>query len=130
MHTNTPNCEACEAKLRQVHRDLVIFVRAVRGSHPDAHISCGYRGKADQEEAFNTGHSRAHYGQSAHNCLPSMAVDFFRLTQAGGASFDRPWFELVLAPVIKAAGLVWGGDWQSIKDFPHCEMKGFLPFKG
>ena len=30
-------------------------------------LVCTDRGQEDQEAAFNSGHSRAHYGQSAHN---------------------------------------------------------------
>lgn len=35
------------------------------------------RGRAQQERAFRTGHSKAHFGQSAHNYVPSIAVDLF-----------------------------------------------------
>jgi hypothetical protein len=58
-----------------------------------------------------------------------MAVDLFRLTQAGGASFDSPWYKEVIAPIARGAGLTWGGDWKSIKDMPHVELPGFIPFK-
>lgn len=128
MHLNVQDCQSCEEKLRGVHPDLVAWVRLFRSHNPDAHVSCGHRGKADQEDAFSRGASKAHYGESAHNGVPSMAVDFFRLTQAGQASFDKPWFEGTLAPAVKAAGFIWGGDWKSIKDAPHVEMPGFIKF--
>lgn len=35
------------------------------------------RGKAAQTKAFLTGHSKAKFGQSAHNYVPSIAVDLF-----------------------------------------------------
>ena len=129
MHVNASPCPSCDEKLKQVHPDLVRWVNVLRSTHPDAHVSCGYRGKADQEDAFRTGHSHAHFGQSAHNTVPAMAVDLFRLTTSG-ATFDRPWYETVVAPVARAAGLVWGGDWTTIKDEPHVELPGFHPFKG
>lgn len=128
MHLNALDCPACAEKLKNVHSDLVRWVNILRTTHPDAHISCGWRGKADQELDYIKKVSRAHFGQSAHNTVPSMAVDLFRLTQAGGASFDAPWYRDVVAPIAKAAGLVWGGDWVSIKDLPHVELPGFLPF--
>ena len=34
-------------------------------------VVCTDRGEAEQEAAFNSGASRAHYGQSAHNALLS-----------------------------------------------------------
>lgn len=129
MHTNSPICIACNEKLTNVHPDLVRWCNILRNTHTDAHISCGYRGERDQEDDFNRRVSKAHYGQSAHNAEPSMAVDLFRLTQAGGASFDLPWYTSVVAPIAEAAGLIWGGSWKSIKDAPHVELPGFKPFK-
>lgn len=128
-HVNMEACPACEDKLRSVHPDLARWVRILRAAHRDAHVSWGHRGQADQENFFKEGTSKAHFGESAHNTLPSMAVDIFRITQAGGASFDAPWYEQVVAPVAKAAGLVWGGDWKSLKDRPHVELPGFQKFK-
>lgn len=37
------------------------------------------RGKAEQEQAFLKGNSKAHFGQSAHNYTPAIAVDIFPL---------------------------------------------------
>ena len=128
-HINASPCPACDKKLKQVHADLAHWVRMLRETHPDAHVSCGFRGEADQELAKKTGHSNAHFGQSAHNTVPATAVDLFRLTQQAGASFDKPWYEAVVAPIARASGLVWGGDWHSIKDMPHVELPGFKPFK-
>ena len=41
----------------------------------DCTILQGFRGKDDQEKAFNEGKSKAHWGQSKHNYSPSCAVD-------------------------------------------------------
>jgi len=128
MHLNLPNCPACSDKLKQVHPDLVRWVGVLRNTHNDAHVSCGYRGQAEQEAAFTRGASHAHWGQSAHNTLPATAVDLFRITLTGGAAFDKPWYEQVVAPIALASGLVWGGNWHSIKDLPHVELPGFIPF--
>jgi hypothetical protein len=129
VHLNANPCPACELKLNAVHPDLARWVHVLRSTHLDAHVSCGYRGKDAQEAAFTAGTSHAHYGQSAHNTAPAMAVDLFRLTQAGGAAFERPWYSETIAPIAKAAGLIWGGDWKSISDMPHVELPGFTPFK-
>lgn len=130
-HINNSSCPSCADKLVQVHPELVRWVTILRSTHPDAHVSCGYRGQAAQEDAFRTYHSKAHFGQSAHNCVPSMAIDLFRITQSNQARFDWIWYELTIAPIARAAGLTWGGDWKTntIKDAPHIEMPGFVPFK-
>lgn len=129
MHLNALTCPACNDKLVKVHPDLARWVNVFRSTHPDAHVSCGYRGEAEQEQAFKDHFSHAHFGQSAHNTEPARAVDMFRITQAGGATFEAPWYREVMAPVVRASGLVWGGDWKSIKDMPHVEMPGFIPSK-
>lgn len=45
--------------------------------HVDFKILNSTRGKAAQEKAYRTGHSKAHFGDSAHNYVPSIAVDLF-----------------------------------------------------
>lgn len=119
MHTNTPLCEGCEARLVGIDPRLQAFAASFRASHPDGHVSCGYRGQADQEADFAKSASRAHWLQSAHNF--GSALDWFRLTAAAGAAFDKWWYEGSLAPAAKAAGLVWGGTFTTITDMPHVE---------
>jgi peptidoglycan L-alanyl-D-glutamate endopeptidase CwlK len=82
------------------------------------------RGKAAQEKAFNAGNSKAHFGQSPHNYTPSIAVDV--------VPYPLDWNDLAafrkLGKVVKAKAkelgipINWGGDWRSLKDFPHYEL--------
>lgn len=86
------------------------------------------RNKADQEKAFALGHSRAHFGQSAHNWTPALALDVVPF--AAGKAID--WsntarFKAFAAYVKRKANdmgvpVTWGGDWKSIKDMPHWEI--------
>lgn len=43
----------------------------------DFRILDSTRGKDAQELAFRRGHSKVHFGDSAHNYVPSIAVDLF-----------------------------------------------------
>jgi hypothetical protein len=122
-HLNTGSCEKCALILKDACEELSLFASNLQKRHPDAHVSCSYRNEADQNRAFELGHSKARFGQSPHNFKPSLAIDFFRLTQAGGAAFDRPWYIAVLMPAVRAAGLVSGGDFRSFRDYPHVEVK-------
>lgn len=45
--------------------------------HVDFKILDATRGRHAQERAFRQGHSKAHFGDSAHNYVPSIAVDLF-----------------------------------------------------
>ena len=122
-HINNGSCPRCAEILKDACEDLQQFHRGFQAQHPDAHVSCSYRPEADQNRAFALGHSKAKFGESPHNFKPSWAIDYFRLTQAGGASFDRPWYIATLMPAVKAAGLVSGGDFKSFKDYPHVEVR-------
>jgi len=88
------------------------------------------RGRVAQERAFSLGNSRAHFGQSAHNWSPAIALDV--------APYPIDWNNLdrfrSLAAVVKAKAkalgipIAWGGDWTSIKDFPHYELDPWRSF--
>ena len=95
--------------------------------HRDCAILFGYRGRAEQEEAFNNGRSKAHFGQSQHNFYPSLAVD------------AMPWpinwedmkgiheFAGFVLGVAAAKGIPirWGGHFKNFFDGPHFELIGY-----
>lgn len=56
--------------------------------------------------------TNAQPGQSKHNAYPSTAID---------ADYDSSKAHIV-APLAKALGLVWGGDFHSIYDWNHFEL--------
>jgi len=88
------------------------------------------RGRVAQERAFSLGNSRAHFGQSAHNWAPAIALDV--------APAPLDWNDaaryLALARIVKAKAkelgipIAWGGDWQSIRDLPHYELAPWRAF--
>lgn len=86
-------------------------------------MSCSYRTAEAQQEAYDSGHSNAKPGQSPHDYLPALGLDWFRLTLSGGASFDRTWYRDVLGPAAAKSGLAWGGNFRSISDLPHVELR-------
>lgn len=90
----------------------------------------GQRGREAQERAFALGHSHAHFGQSAHNWAPAVALDV--------APVPLDWSDVAafaaLAKLVKtkAAALdvpiAWGGDWSALKDMPHYELDPWRKF--
>lgn len=129
MHTNTAECAGCDAKLATAHPTLIAFAHAFRASHPEGHISCSSRSQADQEADFKKGVTKAHWGQSPHDFMPSRALDWFRLTAAAGASFDKWWYEGTLAPAAASEGLTWGGNFTALTDMPHVELADWKGLK-
>lgn len=88
------------------------------------------RGEEAQELAVKQGHSKAHFGQSAHNWSPAIAVDIVPepLDWDDKQSFIA--LSKVILPLAKKMGipLRWGGDWNMDGstsdgwDFPHYEL--------
>ena len=63
-----------KAKLSSCHEDLQIRFTHVILEY-DNTIVCGYRGKKEQDEAFDAGNSQVKYPYSKHNIIPSEAID-------------------------------------------------------
>lgn len=90
----------------------------------DCTVLDSQRGRAAQEKAFASGNSKAHFGQSAHNWSPSVALDV--------VPFPLDWKDIkafrALGKVVKAKAkalgipISYGGDWPNFKDYPHYEL--------
>ncbi|HAI54843.1 MAG TPA: peptidoglycan with LysM domain protein, partial [Acinetobacter nosocomialis] len=93
-----------------------------------------YRTYAQQDALYAKGRTtpgsivtRARGGQSNHNF--ALAVDVFPLWEDGklhmDAKSDAKNIQILrkVAPVGKSIGLEWGGDWKSIVDNPHFQLK-------
>jgi peptidoglycan L-alanyl-D-glutamate endopeptidase CwlK len=97
------------------------------------------RGEADQELAVKLGRSKAHFGQSAHNWTPAIALDVVPLpidwknTKAFVALGQK-----VILPLAKKLKIPvrWGADWnmnsklsdESFVDMPHWELHPWREF--
>lgn len=122
-HINTGRCPACQSKLVHCDERLQKFFTAFQMGLPTVHVSWGFRSQQEQNEAYDSGHSRLQWPESKHNAQPALAIDCFELDGNGMAHWSPEWFGAHLAPAARAAGLVWGGDWVSFKDFSHVETK-------
>jgi len=116
-------------KLSTCHEDLQRLMKEVVKTL-DITILCGHRDEAAQNAAYEAGKSKAKWGQSEHNSMPSMAVDIARWHK------DKPhihwndwqdWEDMSVIVKKKAAELgikvYWGGDFRSFKDGPHWYLK-------
>ena len=96
-----------------------------------------HRDRTEQERCYNTGVSKAHFGESAHNYMPSFAMDVYpypapMMQVEGVLKIDdksKRWDEMGKIFKDMAANLgieiEWGGDWKSIIDKPHIEIKNW-----
>ncbi len=119
------------AALAEAHPDMQRLMNAAR-EQAEFIIMDSRRGRDAQEKAFKQGHSKVHFGDSAHNYTPAFALDV-----APGTKVDwnnkQAFIDLaqkVILPLAKkmAIPIRWGGDWNmdgSISDgwdFPHYEL--------
>lgn len=108
----------------------------------DFTVICGNRGRADQEDAFRRGASKAHFGQSPHNYSPAAAFDFIPSPFTDADWDNNAKFKAIADVLIQSAkelGHVdkngvpivrWGGDWNKngsskddkFVDTPHFEL--------
>lgn len=113
----------CHADIRKVCEQLIKTY--------DFSVTCGHRGKKDQDKAVAEGKSKAVWPTSAHNKLPSLAVDLVpypvdwedigRFKELAAAFF-------AVANMMYELGIIkskfeWGGNWRKLKDYPHFEIK-------
>lgn len=116
----------------------VALSRAVRAAHDKMFAATGKgfrvaecnRSYAESDADFAKGRTapgpkvtNAPGGFSWHNF--DLAVDCYPFTEADSGALDwnasDPEFKAMVG-YLKAEGLAWGGDWQSIKDFPHFQL--------
>ena len=117
-------------RLATCHKDLRAVCEQLIKTF-DFSVTCGHRGKADQDAAYKAGNSKVRFPNSAHNKLPSMAVDIVpypvdwndigRFKEMAAAFF-------AVANLLKERGEIthefeWGGNWRTLKDYPHFEVK-------
>jgi peptidoglycan L-alanyl-D-glutamate endopeptidase CwlK len=113
----------CHPLLQRLMNDVIKTV--------DFSVICGYRGKEDQELAYQSGHSKLRWPQSKHNSSPSLAVDIvpYPIDWENIASFHMLSDEVKDAwdriPESERDGfeLSWGGDWKKFRDYPHYELR-------
>ena len=102
-------------RLATCHEDLQEILNEVI-KYFDCSVLCGHRGKADQNKAYESGHSKVKWPNGRHNKKPSIAVDVAVMVMGIAKA--------------KGIGLRWGGDWDQdtevkdngFDDLPHFEL--------
>lgn len=119
-----------EALLLTCHPDIVRVCRELI-KQMDVSVLCGRRTREEQDKAFREGNSNCKYPQSAHNRVPSHAVDLapYPIDWNNLERFKEMWLRFdAIARVLKDRGeimseFIWGGDFKRLKDCPHIEIK-------
>jgi len=123
--------------LDKAHPDLKRLFIAV-AKKINIMIDCTLRGESDQEQAFRDGHSKAHFGQSPHNFVPSLAVDVVPLPTEW--SDEQALLNLSIIVMETAdemeIDMTWGGSFpgdygfKHSGDLPHYQFSNWLKLRG
>lgn len=126
-----------EGNLKNVHPLLVkITRRALQISESDFTVICGHRDRAGQEQAQRDKTTKVAFPNSAHNQLPSCAIDVipYPFTNWEDKAMFRKWKQIADAMMAAAKelglDLRWGGDFNrdgnkttsDSWDSPHFEL--------
>jgi len=120
-------------RLNQLHplireKALLAYKEAVNATPTGVHpfITQTFRTFAESDALYAQGRTKpgsvvtnAPAGSSYHNY--ALALDFVNLVNGKESwTVDKNWMAVV--NIFKKYGFKWGGDWSSLKDYPHLEM--------
>lgn len=105
-------------------------------SNSQPFITCTYRSNDEQTALYAIGRTakgkkvtNAQAGQSAHNFKPSAAFDIAFITITRKLDWSNGNFKKFADIIKKIQPLVfWGGDFVSISDAPHFELKDWRKY--
>ena len=117
----------CHPQLQRLFREVI--------KEYDCTVVWGYRGKEDQNEAYDTGHSQKRWPNSKHNSVPSPAIDVAPYVEGKGIVWEARQCYYFAGYVMRVAkelginirtGADWDGDFdvndQSFRDVCHFEI--------
>lgn len=121
---------ASKERLETCHPDIQAVCKELIKQY-DFTVLEGYRGKRAQNQAFKNATSQVEYPNSAHNKMPSHAVDIapYPIDWDNISRFNEMIIRFdAVANMLRAEGVissefVYGGKWQNLKDWPHIEIK-------
>lgn len=121
--TSKDRLATCHPDLQAVCNELI--------KQYDFSVLCGRRGEREQNEAYKKGTSNVRYPNSAHNKVPSLAVDIapYPIDWDNISRFNEMIIRFdTIANILRREGVissefVYGGKWTKLKDWPHIEIK-------
>ena len=148
--------DTSRARRDQAHPSLREWADAwLAESSYDMRIVTGTRGRAEQAAKVAAGHSRANFGESAHNYAPALALDVEPLIKhpktgklvvpwtewdgsaiqrTGGGAISQLWRDHGARglAVAKRLGIpmTWGGSFRTLYDCPHFERADWRTIRG
>ncbi len=115
--------ETSKRRLSDCHPDLQrLFYKVIE--FKDCSVLSGYRNKDQQNKAFKDGKTKAVWGKSNHNVMPSKAVDVMPYPihwDDYDGLYEFAGFVKGIAAMLDIE-IKWGGDFKSYFDGAHWEI--------
>lgn len=116
-------------ELVQAYEKAVDEYKRLYPNDPQPFITCTYRSGEEQNKLYNQVPkvTNAKAGQSPHNYNPSFAFDIGFITVDNKMSWNSKYFKM-FADCIKSDVVSWGGNFKSLVDMPHFELKDWRSY--
>lgn len=122
--------------LREATEKAFILFKERHPSLPQPFLTCTHRPNKEQDDLFEQGRSKpgskvtnARAGQSPHNYKPALAEDIAFAAQNKKLDWTLNLFKLFADIIMEVEPLVvWGGNFRSIPDSPHYELKDWRTY--
>lgn len=110
------NLGTCDNRLREICLEAIKIM--------DFSVICGHRGEEAQNKAFTEGNSKAKWGESKHNSMPSKAIDLLPYPPdwADRERFAKLAGIMVGIAHMKGIKIKWGGEFKGFYDAAHFQL--------
>ena len=121
-HTADLPCPKCSELLESTAPILAEWFIKEQNNDPTLHIMQSYRGEKEQNRYLKSGASGAGWGKSAHNYLPSLAIDCFFLIDGKSKQIPAKYKKMTLRlpPTIEN-----GSIFVRLVDWCHFQVKNW-----
>jgi len=118
-------------ELVQAYEKAVEKYTALYPNDPQPFITCTFRSNEEQNQLYTKVPkvTNAKAGQSPHNYNPSFAFDIAFITVEKKVSWNEKHFAKFAECIAKVSDVVsWGGNFKSLVDMPHFELKNWKTY--
>lgn len=122
--------------LQEATKKAILLFKERHPSLAQPMLSCTHRPNKEQDELFEQGRTlpgkkvtNAKGGQSPHNFMPALAKDIAFMNQNKQLDWNLNLFKLYADIIMEVEPLVvWGGNFRSLPDSPHFELKDWKKY--
>jgi hypothetical protein len=122
LHSVEMPCAKCNELLTITSPILAEWFIEVQKKDPTVHIMQAYRNEKEQNRALKSGASGTGWGKSAHNYMPSLAIDLFFMIDGKSKQIPAKYKKMTLRlpPTLEN-----GSSFMGLIDWCHFQVKNW-----